>query len=120
LALGTVSLVVGVDVKTLELEKLSAASHAAADRLSVVQGDVADRATNKTAIDTAIALRARIDCVILNAAILRPVGPAADSPVEEWKRLFDVNFFSLVHAVSFSFTIPHIERWTLLKTLLLN
>jgi len=42
-----------------------------------------------------------IDALILNAGILDPVGKVADSgiPLDEWKRHFDVNFFSLVTAV---------------------
>lgn len=42
-----------------------------------------------------------IDALILNAGILDPVGKVADSsiPLDEWKRHFDVNFFSLITAV---------------------
>ncbi|KIW80718.1 hypothetical protein AYO21_05605 [Fonsecaea monophora] len=105
LAQATVSLVVGVDVKTSELETL-AVSHP--DRLAVVQGDVSSRSTNVSAIDTAVRQGEKIDAVILNAAILRPVGPIADTAVEEWKRLFDVNFFGLVHAIQLS--LPYLRQ----------
>ncbi|OAP56473.1 hypothetical protein AYL99_09652 [Fonsecaea erecta] len=105
LARDTVSLVVGVDIKTSELETL-AISHA--QRLSVVQGDVARRSTNTGAVNAAIQQRGKLDCIILNAAILRPVGPIADTPVQEWKSLFDVNFFGLVHAIQLS--LPYLRR----------
>ncbi|OQV01807.1 hypothetical protein CLAIMM_07099 [Cladophialophora immunda] len=105
LAQDTVSLVVGVDIKTSELEALATSY---AQRLLVVQGDIANRSTNQNAIETATRQRGKIDCIILNAAILRPVGPIADTPIEDWKRLFDVNFFGLVHAVQLS--LPYLRR----------
>lgn len=92
----TLSLIVGVDIKTAELEKLLPSEN----RLAIVQGDVSERATNQTAVETAIQRGGKLDCIILNAAILRPVGPAAVTKVEDWKTLFDVNFFGPLHAVS--------------------
>lgn len=86
-----------MDVNTKELEALLPAH---GERLAVIEGDVSDRSVNQRAIETAIDRRGKLDGVILNAGILRPVGPAADTSVEEWKRLFDVNFFATVHAVS--------------------
>ena len=80
----SVSLGVGIDVKTSELEALSA-SHK--QRLSVIQGSVADRSTSQRAVAGAIDRRGKLDAIILNAGILRPVGRAAESDVEDWKKL---------------------------------
>ena len=90
------SLVIGVDVKTSELEVLMESNP---DRLAIIQGDVSDRSVNQRAVETAANRRGKLDSMILNAGILRPVGPAAETAVAEWKQLFDVNFFALVHAV---------------------
>ncbi|KAK4946327.1 hypothetical protein LTR10_014525 [Elasticomyces elasticus] len=89
------SLVIAVDVNTKELEALLPAHQ---DRLAVIEGDVSDRSTNQRAIETAVSRRGKLDSVILNAGMLRPVGPAADTNVEEWECLFGVNFFGPVHA----------------------
>jgi NAD(P)-dependent dehydrogenase (short-subunit alcohol dehydrogenase family) len=88
---------VGIDVKTSEIESLLEKHQ---DRLAVIQGDVSDRATSERAVETALNRTGRLDVLILNAAILSPIGPAAATKVEEWKRLFDVNFFGLLHTVS--------------------
>ena len=82
------------------------------DRLALIEGDVSERSTNQRAVETASNRRGRLDCIILNAGMLRPIGRAAESPVEEWKRLFDVNFFGLLHAVS------HHRRHTPVSTFL--
>ena len=75
-------------------------------KLSVVKGDISDRSTSERAVAAALNLRGKLHGVILNAAILRPVGPAAETGVDEWKRLFDVNFFGLLHTVSRSLAEP--------------
>ena len=51
-------------------------------------------------MDTAIEQCGRLDAIVLNAAMLKPVGPVAEAVVSEWKRLYDVNFFALLHTVS--------------------
>jgi NADP-dependent 3-hydroxy acid dehydrogenase YdfG len=91
------SFVIGVDIQTSELDKLLPEHH---NRLAVIQGDVSDRSTNQRAIEIAIDRAGKLDCIILNAGILRPVGLAAVTEVTDWKKLFDVNFFGVVHAVS--------------------
>jgi NADP-dependent 3-hydroxy acid dehydrogenase YdfG len=107
LANASTSLVIGVDINTIELEILL---EPYPDRLAVVQGDVSDRSVDQKAVETAINRRGKLDCIILNAGILRPVGPSAATAVAEWKQLFDVNFFALVHAVSM--TRSEHRTWT--------
>ena len=91
-----VSLVVAVDVAVAELEALRRSNPS---RLVVVAGDVSQRLVNYTAIEIAIQSKGKLDCIILNAAVLCPVGPVAEISIEDWKRLIDVNFVGLVHAV---------------------
>jgi NAD(P)-dependent dehydrogenase (short-subunit alcohol dehydrogenase family) len=91
------SLVIGVDIDTAALERLLP-SHQ--DRLVTVQGDVSDRSTSERAVQTAIQRTSRLDSVILNAAILKPIGRVADSSTDAWKKLFDINFFGPLHTVS--------------------
>lgn len=52
----------------------------------------------------------RIDGVILNAGVLEPLGKIAseDISLDQWKKHFDVNFFSLVTAIRA--TIPELRK----------
>ena len=52
----------------------------------------------------------RIDGLILNAGVLEPLGKIAseDISLDQWKKHFDVNFFSLVTAVRA--TLPHLHK----------
>jgi NAD(P)-dependent dehydrogenase (short-subunit alcohol dehydrogenase family) len=52
---------------------------------------------------TALALKSfnRIDGVIINHGTLGDVKRIADSTIEEWRSLYDVNFFSAVAFVSY-------------------
>ncbi|ETN36193.1 uncharacterized protein HMPREF1541_08470 [Cyphellophora europaea CBS 101466] len=101
----TVSLVVAVDLAIDELQVLASSRPG---KLVAVSGDVSDRLVNKKAIDTVIRTRGKLDSLILNAAVLRPVGPTAEINVEEWKRLIDVNFIALVHAIQLA--LPHLRK----------
>lgn len=49
-----------------------------------------------------MALGGKIDGLIVNHAALEPLKRIADSSVEEWKRLYDVNVFSPLALVSTS------------------
>jgi NAD(P)-dependent dehydrogenase (short-subunit alcohol dehydrogenase family) len=97
LALPSVSLVVGVDVVTLQLEQILD-THPG--RLAIIKGDVAARATSERAVQEALLHNGKLDSIILNAATLNPIGRVAESSVDDWKRLFDINFFGLLHSVS--------------------
>lgn len=91
------SLVITIDVNT---EKLKALIDLHSERLTVIQGDVSDRSVSQRAVETALNRRGKVDCLILNAGVLSPVGRVEATAVAEWKNLFDINFFALVHAVS--------------------
>ncbi|KAH6668435.1 hypothetical protein B0J14DRAFT_675170 [Halenospora varia] len=98
------SLIVAVDLIATSLEPLRTKSRS---RLEIIIGDVSDRSTSERAVERAISLRGQLDTIILNAGILRPSGPLVQTKVDDWKRLFDVNFFSLVHTVQLA--IPHLR-----------
>lgn len=91
-----VSLVVAVD---LVIDKLEVLAHSRPHKLVALSGDASNRLVNQKAIAVAIQTRGKLDCIILNAAVLRPVGHMTEINVEDWKRLIDINFIALVHAV---------------------
>lgn len=49
-----------------------------------------------------------IDSIIANAGVLEPVGPIGDADVKAWRRLYDINFFSVVELVQLA--LPHLKR----------
>lgn len=68
-------------------------------RVTGVSGDVSERETSVRAVRTAVDNFGQLDAVVANAGMLHPVGNVGDLDVGEWRRLFDVNFFSVVHLV---------------------
>lgn len=71
------------------------------------------RSTDEEALANAISVGTSryhgIDGVILNAGILDPLCRIGDdTPLDSWKRHFDVNFFSLVTAVKAA--LPYLRK----------
>lgn len=94
LASGSVAHVVAVDLDAAKLEPLR---EGGGGRLSIVVGDVADESVNDKAVEMAVQATGRLTTLILNAATFRPVGPLVSITSAQWKRTFDINFFSVVH-----------------------
>lgn len=90
-------LVIAVDLYDDQLRALAEQHH---ENLEVVRGDISIRFTSEVILERAQSRNARIDTLILNHAMLPPVGRLATLEVDTWKRHVDVNFFSLVHTVS--------------------
>ncbi|KAJ7180171.1 hypothetical protein C8R43DRAFT_972003 [Mycena crocata] len=72
----------------------------ASDSLLLVDGDITNGAAVADAVALALKSFSSLDGLILNAATLAPLCRIADdTPIEQWKSHFDVNFFSLVTAL---------------------
>ena len=69
-------------------------------QVRALPGDLADFSLAKEASDLAIREFGRLDGLIVNHGVLVP-GRVAASDASEWKRTFDVNFFSALAFVSF-------------------
>lgn len=91
------TLIIGVDLADEQLKHLRSSSP---DKFDYVTGDISQRSTSEKAVALAKERSGRLDALVLNAGILRPVGLVADISVDEMKKLFDVNFFALFHTVS--------------------
>ncbi|ANZ76100.1 BA75_02627T0 [Komagataella pastoris] len=65
-----------------------------------IAADLAEPNSADIIIKKTIETYGSIDCLILNAGKLDPVGPIAKADVPGYKQLFDVNFFSIVDLVS--------------------
>lgn len=80
------------------------------DSLLICKGSVTDSAAVSTAVEQTVKKFQHIDSLILNAGVLTPMGKIADPsiPLDGWKDLFDVNFFSLITAIRM--TIPELRK----------
>jgi NAD(P)-dependent dehydrogenase (short-subunit alcohol dehydrogenase family) len=70
-------------------------------QVEVVNGDLADFSLAQKAVDAAIKSFGQLDGVVLNHGVLGQVGKIAAADVDQWKKDFDVNFFSLVAFVCY-------------------
>ena len=78
------------------------------DRVGIVTGDITDPQTSKKAVELAISKFGQLNSVIANAGVLEPVGSIDSITVEEWKRLFDINLFSIVELIKQS--LSHLKK----------
>ncbi|KAL4868996.1 hypothetical protein BDV12DRAFT_90324 [Aspergillus spectabilis] len=65
-------------------------------QVAVLNGDLADPSLAQKAVDLALSSFGQLDGLVLNHGILGQVGKIATADIQEWKRGYDVNFFSLV------------------------
>ncbi|CAJ0871884.1 5094_t:CDS:2 [Entrophospora sp. SA101] len=77
------------------------------DKLEIVVGDVAEEAIIDEAINKCLNKWKRIDGVVSNAGVIEPLGKIFDTNLEDWKRCFDVNFFSNVLLIQK--ILPHLR-----------
>ncbi|PNS15814.1 hypothetical protein CAC42_4266 [Sphaceloma murrayae] len=69
------------------------------DQVQVLSGDLSDFSLGKSALDLATSTWNRLDGLILNHGVLDPVARVAQANPEEWRKCFDINFFSFVASV---------------------
>ena len=70
------------------------------DQVLVLAGDLADRSLAEEAVDGAVNKFKALDGLIINHGMMEPVTKIENSDIADWKKLFDVNFFSAVAFVS--------------------
>lgn len=79
-----------------ELEKMKS-NHS--DQIEVVAGDLSDFSICVKAIDVANATWGRIDSVVVNHGVLEPMKRISEANVNDWRKSFDINFFSALAMV---------------------
>ncbi|KAI5969504.1 hypothetical protein CANMA_001572 [Candida margitis] len=72
------------------------------DSFDFVAGDVTDENTAQKAIDVALTQFGQIDSIVANAGVLDPVGAINNTSIDDWKKLYDVNLFSIVQLIQLS------------------
>ncbi|SHG71587.1 NADP-dependent 3-hydroxy acid dehydrogenase YdfG [Jatrophihabitans endophyticus] len=124
---GTVALVTGASSGIGEATAVDLARHGAAvalvarrrDRLDalagrigdaggtalVIEADVADESAVGAAVARTVAELGRLDTVVANAGVML-LGPVADAPTEEWRRMVNLNVLGLMYTAHAA--LPHL------------
>lgn len=76
------------------------------EQLKVHEGDVTKDEDNETVVKSAIEKFGALDGLILNAGIME-LGRISETSMDSWKRVFEVNFFSLLSILQLA--IPHLR-----------
>ena len=89
------------------LEDLHSRIGAAGGRSLIIEADVTSEAAVREAIETTVAEFGRLDTVIANAGVML-LGPIADAPTEEWRRMVELNVLGLLYTAHAA--LPHLLR----------
>ena len=81
-------------------ESLNKLCNAHPKQIRALAGDVNDFALAKRAVDLAIKEFGSLDGLVVNHGAMFGVKKVADCDIDDWRKMFDVNFFSAVAFVS--------------------
>jgi NADP-dependent 3-hydroxy acid dehydrogenase YdfG len=87
------------------LNTLAERIEGAGGRAVVIEADVTDQAAAEASVQSAVRSLGRLDILINNAGVML-LGPAVDAPLDEWRRMVDLNLSGLLfvsHAA-----LPHL------------
>jgi NADP-dependent 3-hydroxy acid dehydrogenase YdfG len=90
---------------TDRLEDLASELRAAGVTAVVVTADVTDEAQARAAVERTVDDLGRLDTLINNAGMML-LGPVVGAPLDEWRRMVDINVLGLLHCAHAA--VPHL------------
>ncbi|GAB3485932.1 SDR family oxidoreductase [Marinomonas epiphytica] len=82
--------------KLVELQKVI---HTQQGKAEIVVGDVAKYDTLSRAVDMALKHFGSVDALINNAGLIDPIARLADSNVDDWSKIIDINYKGVYHGL---------------------
>lgn len=89
------------------LEAIAGKIRAEGAKALVVEADITDQQQASAAVQRVVAELGRLDTVVNNAGFMG-VGPVADSPLDEWERMLEINVQGLLYVTHAA--LPHLLR----------
>lgn len=89
------------------LEQVADKIRATGGTALVVAADITDQAQAAAAVESVVTELGRLDTLVNNAGFMG-VGPALDSPLDEWQRMLEVNVQGLLYVTHAA--LPHLVR----------
>jgi len=75
------------------------------DQVLVLETDVTDEAQARAMVEATVARFGRLDTLVNNAGVML-LGPIVDAPVEEWRRMVELNLLGLLYCTHAA--LPHL------------
>ena len=89
------------------LERLAQTIGQDGQRPLVIQADIGSQEQTQSAVERTVAELGRLDTLINNAGVML-LGPVQDAPLEEWRRMLDVNVAGLLYCAHAA--LPHLLK----------
>ena len=93
--------------RTDRMEELAAGIRERGGTALVLEADVTDEPQATAAVERTVRELGRLDTLVNNAGVML-LGPVEDAPLEEWRRMVDVNALGLLYCARAA--LPHLLR----------
>jgi NADP-dependent 3-hydroxy acid dehydrogenase YdfG len=74
-------------------------------KVCVIEADLSDEADCRRAVEETAAAFGRLDTLVNNAGVML-LGPIADAPIDEWRRMVEINLLGLMYCTHAA--LPHL------------
>src|ERR1700728_2897606 len=78
-----------------------------AGKALVIEADITDLAQAERAVATTVSELGRLDTLVNNAGVML-LGPIVDAPIDEWRRMVELNLLGLLYCTHAA--VPHLLR----------